>query len=270
MEAIQLLDSELSNDIEYTIAYTEREGHATELTFQAIKNQFDAVIAVGGDGTVNEVGKALIGTDVALGILPFGSGNGFARHRKIPLNPKEAIHYINRFNIKIIDTATLNDEVFLTTSGLGFDAHVGMKFAQDGRRGFFTYSQIAISEFLAYQPEEYHLMIDGQPLKTEAFVVSIANGGQYGNNAWIAPDASMEDGKLNICIIKPFPAHITPDIIFKLFNKSLNASRYYQSFEAEEVRVINAEQYHIDGEPRKVNREDLVIKIQPRSLRVIC
>lgn len=267
--AIDLLNTELDANITYKVIETERANHATELTKRAIEEGYDAVIAVGGDGTVNEVGKALINSNVALGVLPFGSGNGFARHRKIPIVIKDAIHLINKHTTRLVDTATLNDEAFLTTAGLGFDAHVGWKFSENGSRGFLSYSQIAINEFIGYKEEEYHLIVDGKELKTKAFVVSIANGGQYGNNAWIAPDASMEDGKLNVCIISPFPAHFTPDIVVKLFNKTLSASKFYESIEAEEIKIIKAGKFHIDGEPREANG-DLTIQIVPKSLKVIC
>lgn len=259
----------MDDHISYTVVETVRANHATELANQAIVDGYDAVIAVGGDGTVNEVGKALVNSRVALGVLPFGSGNGFARHRKIPIIIRDAIELINRFSTKTIDTATLNGEVFLTTAGLGFDAHVGWKFSESRSRGFLTYSQIAVNEFIGYKEEDYHLIIDGNELKTKAFVISIANGGQYGNNAWIAPDASMEDGKLNVCIIKPFPAHFTPDIVLKLFSKNLTASKYYQSIEAEKIQIIKAHKYHLDGEPRETNG-DLVIQVVPKSLKVIC
>jgi len=267
--AIELLKSNLDDHISYTVVETVRANHASELANQAIVDGFDAVIAVGGDGTVNEVGKALVNSGVALGVLPFGSGNGFARHRKIPIIVKDSIKLINQFSTKTIDTATLNGEVFLTTAGIGFDAHVGWKFSESRSRGFLTYSQIAVNEFIGYKEEDYHLIIDGNELKTKAFVISIANGGQYGNNAWIAPDASMEDGKLNVCIIKPFPAHFTPDIVLKLFSKNLTASKYYQSIEAEKIQIIKAHKYHLDGEPRETNG-DLVIQVVPKSLKVIC
>ena len=267
--ALELLKTELDKSVEYDIAETERADHATELSKKAIEEGYNAVIAVGGDGTVNEVGKALVNSNVALGILPFGSGNGFARHRKIPIAAKDAIHLINKFTTKRIDTATLNEEAFLTTAGLGFDAHVGWKFAENTSRGFLTYSQIAINEFIGYNDEDYHLIIDGKELKTKAFVVSIANGGQYGNNAWISPEASMEDGKLNVCIIKPFPAHFTPDIVLRLFNKTLSASKHYESFEAKEIKIIKPGKFHLDGEPR-ISEKDLIIQIVPKSLKVIC
>ena len=267
--AIELLKSNLDDHISYTVVETVRSNHASELANQAIVDGFDAVIAVGGDGTVNEVGKALVNSGVALGVLPFGSGNGFARDRKIPIIVKDAIKLINQFSTKTIDTATLNGEVFLSTAGIGFDAHVGWKFSESRSRGFLTYSQIAVNEFIGYKEEDYHLIIDGNELKTKAFVISIANGGQYGNNAWIAPDASMEDGKLNVCIIKPFPAHFTPDIVLKLFSKNLTASKYYQSIEAEKIQIIKAHKYHLDGEPRETNG-DLVIQVVPKSLKVIC
>lgn len=269
MAAIDLLKEELSNNFEYEVIHTKAANHATELAKEAVLLNSDAVIAVGGDGSVNEVGKALIHTDVPLGVIPFGSGNGFARHLKIPMQVKGAIDVINRFNVKRIDTAVINDQVFLATAGLGFDAHIGWKFADFGKRGFISYSQITINEYFNFQPETYEMIIDGEKIKTEAFLVNFANVGQYGNNAWIAPSASLTNGKLNVCILKPFPAHLAPDIIFKLFNKTIENSKYYQFFQAKEIEVINTGKFHIDGEPKE-SKEKMIIKAIPNSLSVIC
>jgi len=268
LSLVELLKSHLSNDFEYDFTFTQRAKHATEITKEAIKNNAAAVIAVGGDGSVNEVGKALVGTDVALGVIPSGSGNGFARHLKIPLNEKAAIQTINQFRTQKIDSASINGKAFLVTAGLGFDAHVGWKFADYGKRGLLSYLQIAINEYFSFKPEEYELIVDGKEITTTAFLISFANAGQYGNNAWIAPSASISDGKLNVCILESFPPHLAPEIIFKLFNKQIEKSKYYSSIKAEEILVKSPKRFHMDGEPKK-SKKDLQIRIVPKSLNVI-
>ncbi len=265
---VDLIEQEMRSDFKVKTTLTQRPEHATEIALEAVEDGADAVIVVGGDGSVNEVGKALIGTDVAMGIIPLGSGNGFARHLDIPLGEKAALQTINKFRTLIIDTATINDAPFLATAGLGFDAQVGWQFANNGRRGFLSYIQVTTTAFVGYKPKAYHLIVDGEVIETEAFLINFANAGQYGNNAWIAPSASLTDGLLNICIIDKFPAQMAPDIIYKLFNKKIEKSKYYRFLQGKEVQVCNPEIYHIDGEPRATS-EDLLIKIVPQSLKII-
>lgn len=265
---VDLIDHEISGDFIVKTRLTQRPEHATELAEEAVESGVDAVIAVGGDGSVNEVGKALIGTDVALGIIPVGSGNGFARHLNIPLHEKAALQTINKFRTQIIDTATINDIPFLATAGLGFDAQVGWQFANHGRRGFLSYVQITANAFMGYKAKEYKLSIDGKEIETTAFLINFANAGQYGNNAWISPSASLSDGLLNICILDKFPKLYATDIIYKLFNKKIEKSKYYRFYQGKEIWVRNPEIFHIDGEPRGTD-EDLLIKIVPQSLKVI-
>lgn len=257
-----------SDKINWGVSFTQREEHATILTLEAIERKIDAVIVVGGDGSVNEVAKALINTNVALGVIPAGSGNGFARHLKIPMAAKSAITNINEFNPIKIDTGSVNGLPFLATTGMGFDAQIGWKFASFGKRGFLSYMQLTINEFLKYKACSYQLTIDGKKIETEAFLINIANAGQYGNNAWIAPSASVFDGLLDISILKPFPHHMAPDIVYKLFNKEIEKSNYYQSFQAKEIHIMNPGQFHMDGEP-KSSEEDLLIKVHPKNLTVI-
>jgi YegS/Rv2252/BmrU family lipid kinase len=266
---IETIKENLSAHFNYGITITQREGHATEVAKELADGDIDAVIAVGGDGSVNEVGKALVNTKVKLGVIPCGSGNGFARHLKIPLQSKMAIRCINDFQYKRIDTATINNEVFLATAGLGFDAHVGWKFADFGKRGFLSYMKVTSNEFFSFQPRTYRLIIDGEEMETTAFLINFANVGQYGNNAWIAPSASIFDGKLNVCILEKFPAQSVPDIIFKLFSKQIEKSKYYRVIQAEEIKVIRPSHFHMDGEPKKMG-EDMIIKVVPQSLDVIC
>ncbi len=259
----------LPKSIHVEFRKTERAGHAVELTKEAVAAGADAVVAIGGDGTVNEIGGALVNTNTALGVLPSGSGNGFARHLGIPMKMVDAIECIRRFNVQIIDTASINGTPFMATAGLGFDAHVGWKFANFGKRGFLSYMKVTTLSFFSFKPKKYKLIIDGVERETEAFIINFANAGQYGNNAWIAPHASISDGKLDVCILKSFPALQVPGIVFKLFSKTLDQSKYYEVITAEEIRVIDPAIYHMDGEPSKAD-SDILIKVVPKSLKVIC
>jgi YegS/Rv2252/BmrU family lipid kinase len=265
---LKQLASDLDKRFVYEIKQTERPAHATELAKEAIQEGAVAVVAIGGDGTVNEVAKGLIHTKTALGVIPAGSGNGFARHLKIPMQIKAAIRKINAFQKQTIDSATINGEAFLATAGLGFDAHVGWKFANFGHRGFFSYMQVTTNEFFRFKPRIYELEVDGIKMETSAFLINIANAGQYGNNAWIAPSASISDGKLNLCILEKFPHYEAPEIIFRLFSKQIEQSKYYKVIRAKEVRIKKPDRFHMDGEPRE-SVEDIMIRVVPDSLEVI-
>lgn len=255
-------------EIEIECHYTNSPLHAIDLANDAKNKNADAVIAVGGDGTVHEVGRALINSNCALGIIPSGSGNGFARHLKLPLNLKKAVERINQFSLKTIDTGLVNDIPFLATAGVGFDAHVAKKFAKFGKRGFLSYMQVSTNEFRNYKSKSYRFSIDGKPYEEEAFLIVIANAAQYGNNAWIAPSARIDDGLLNIGILKPFPPALLPDILFRLFNKSIESSKYYKKLLGKEVEIKKVKSYHTDGEPIK-EKGKLKIKVVPNSLQVI-
>lgn len=266
---IDLIEKETRKDFIVKTTLTQRPEHATEIAREALEKGVDIIVAVGGDGSVNEVGKALIGTSVPLGVIPLGSGNGFARHMQIPLNERDALRVINRFNVKTIDTGIANEEPFLATAGLGFDAHVGWRFANQSRRGFTSYIRVTTQSFFGYKPKTYQLVVDGKEIETTAFLINFANAGQYGNNAWIAPSANIADGQLNVCILDRFPKQVAPDILFKLFNKNIESSKYYHLFMAKEIIVKNPRIYHLDGEPRSTDN-DLIIKVNPNSLNVVC
>ena len=205
--------------IDYTIECTKSSGQATEISKTRGKD-YDAIIAAGGDGSINEIVQGLIETDTALGIIPIGSGNGFARHLKIPLKIEKAIEVINDFNVTRIDTAKIDDHYFANVAGVGFDALVAHEFAIFGKRGFTSYVKVTAKELIKYKPLSVNLTTDGVRHKVKAFLLSIANGSQFGNNACIAPRASMKDGKLNITILKNFPLVSAPVLIYRLLTKS--------------------------------------------------
>ena len=197
-----LIDSVLDKELfEYEIRMTERAGHASEIATEAKNNHVDVVVAVGGDGTVNEVARSLVHSDTALGILPCGSGNGLARHLLLPMNLKKCIEVINQCEIRDLDFGVINDHPFFCTCGMGFDAFVSMKFAESGKRGPITYAENILREGLKYEPETYTLEDETGTKQYKAFLISCANASQYGNNAYIAPQASMSDGLMDVVIM---------------------------------------------------------------------
>ncbi len=238
--------------IHYDIAYTTFSGHATELTKQAITQKYDVVVAVGGDGTINEVAQALIKTKTALAIIPQGSGNGLARHLGIPLDTKEAIKRLLEPTKMLIDAATANGNHFFCTSGIGFDAHVSASFAARTFRGLGGYAYFTIKELFSYKPLTYTLEFDGQIIEREAFLIAFANATQYGNNAYIAPQADIQDGKLDICIVKSFPKIQSLQLAWQVFNRTLPQNKYVETYKTDKVKITFNKPIpaHIDGESK--------------------
>ncbi len=246
---------------------TQTKGHATELAAVASAHkQFGTVVAVGGDGTVNEVARALLHSDTALGILPLGSGNGLARHLGIPLTLPEALDHLWKSKMVNIDSATLNFQPFFCVAGLGFDAHVSHLFGQQSQRGWDTYVKVSMKAYLDYLPQR--LKIEG--LDAEVFSLSFANAGQFGNNAWVAPHADLADGLLEVCTVTPFPKWFGTALAFQLFTKNLRTSTYvaYQSLTSVNVETKRPALVHYDGEPWQLETNRIEVKIVPQSLRV--
>src|SRR5690606_300534 len=190
----------------------------------AVREGFDVVVAVGGDGTLNQVANGLKHSQTAMGIIPMGSGNGLARHLGIPLRTPQAIHHLNRMPARKMDTLLMNGKTFVNMAGTGFDAHIGHLFATAGSRGFRTYAQITIKELLNYKPQGYEIELDGKKLTEEAFLISFANGSQWGNNAIIAPHASVSDGLIDLSLMRPFKWHQVPSLALKMFNSTIDHS----------------------------------------------
>lgn len=253
----------------YEIAYTEYAKHAIEISSE-FAPKFDVLVAVGGDGTVNEISHGLIGTNTHLAIIPTGSGNGLARSLKIPLNVEKAIENINKYNSHTIDSATINDKIFVNVAGIGFDAKISHRFASYGKRGLWSYVKLTLNEFFNYSPKKYKLIIDGRVIKKKAFLISFANSSQFGNNAYIAPKALVDDGFIDISLMKKFPLLAAPVVGFKLFDKKVDSSRYVDSFRGKHIMIRRkkAIKAHIDGEP-VVFGNDIFIKVQPLSLKVL-
>jgi diacylglycerol kinase family enzyme len=250
------------------ILFTERGGHATELVRENLLAQpWKAVVAVGGDGTVNETAKALVHGNTPLGILALGSGNGLARHLELPLTLTPALNRLFDGSVKTIDSAELNGMPFFCTAGMGFDAYVGYLFSQQKQRGLATYVSVSMKSFWDYKPQKYRL--NGKEI--EVFSLSFANAGQFGNNAWISPTADLQDGLLNVCTIRPFPTWYGTALTYRLFTKRLKPSAYisYQTTQNAVIESATPPLIHYDGEPLQLDTNRIEIKIKPKSLNVI-
>lgn len=266
----KLIDERLDRTVfDYEISYTKAPKHAIEISKDAALRKIDIVAAVGGDGSVNETAKGLVNSGTAMAIIPTGSGNGLARHLKIPLNLKKAMEIISKGKETTIDTIRMNDETFVNIAGIGFDAHIGWEFAKFGKRGLSSYLKVITREFPSYKAQNYELTVEGKTFNKKAYLISFANGSQWGNNAYIAPTADISDGIMDIAILNDFRFHNILSIGYKLFNKTLHTSSQLQIIKAKEV-IIKQDGIiaHIDGEPVEVGNE-IRIKVNPLSLKVI-
>ncbi|SFC57247.1 lipid kinase, YegS/Rv2252/BmrU family [Parapedobacter composti] len=266
--ALEDLDTSLY-DAEFVC--TQYANHAYELGAEAVADGVDVVVAVGGDGTINEIASALNGTSTALGIVPEGSGNGLALYLGIPLNERAAVRRLNRMESMVIDSGSINGLLFFNMAGIGFDASVSDRFANDNIRGAIGYLKAVMTEISTYKPQHYRLTIDGQSLEREALMISVANSPQYGNNAHVAPQASVTDGILDVCIIHKFPLYIFPMMVFHLFNKTADQSEYVEIIPGRQIRIVreSADAVHVDGEPKALGPV-LDIEVNPSTLRIIC
>ena len=248
----RLIDTVVNHDInDVSIIMTEYAGHAREIAAQAAADDAEVVLAIGGDGTVNEVGCALCGTDTALAIIPCGSGNGLARHLRIPMNASRALQVLNDGVVGKFDYCTINGKPFFCTCGMGFDAAVSDKFANEGTRGFITYIKTTLTEYLKYKPQEYVIDIDGAKLNEKAFVVACCNAAQYGNNAFIAPRATMQDGLIDVTVMHPFNIIQGPVLGARLFLRQLGHDHHVSIYRGKRVVIERRHDdvVHIDGDP---------------------
>lgn len=251
------------------ICLTQYPKHGTELTEEAVKSKYDAVVAVGGDGTINEVGKALVGSDTLLGIIPMGSGNGFATHLKIPKDVILALDLIKNYKFISIDTFKINDKISLGTAGIGFDAHVAWKFSNSKVRGLWSYVSLVLKDYPRYKPKTFELIVDGNKVIKEALLLSFANASQYGNNITIASSAKLDDGFIEIAILKNPPFFTIPLVLMMLKNGNISRSRYYEIIRCKHIEVKDKNIVaHIDGEPNFFAK-GMKIDVSPKSLKVL-
>ncbi len=260
-----------SSNFDITIRYTEYKGHAKELSEEAIGSNANIVVAVGGDGTVNEVAGPMIGSESVLGIIQMGSGNGLARHLGIPRNPEKSLELILKSKTTLIDTCTVNDRHFISIAGVGFDAHVANLFSRGTRRGFLGYAHIVANEYLNYKPQNYKLVFDnGDELKTKALFIAFANSNQFGYNTTIARHATLIDGLIDVCIVKKPQIYRLPVIGNLLLLRKLELSPEVSIIKTRSFKVIreNKDIVNIDGEAVELESE-LRVSINSFSLKII-
>ena len=251
----------------YDIVYTKKCGDATILSKKAIKDKKDIVIAVGGDGTVSECSKALIGSNVAIGVIPCGSGNGFAYHIGMKRDIKKAILQLNISTLKTIDSCTANDERFVNVSGIGFDAHIANLFANNKKRGLFNYLKLIIKE-LSYQPEYYKIEYNNTKKEVKAYLIAFANTSQYGNDFEISPFAKLDDGLIDFVIVKVFSKWKIPFFLLKVAKGKVHLSKNVEIIKSKEMSIESKNRLvHLDGEPKEL-KSPIIVKVKPRTLKI--
>ena len=265
-----LIEKNLDSSIfDHTIVFSDSAGHAHILAKEAV-GKFDLVVAVGGDGTMNEIASAIAGTDTVLGILPYGSGNGLSRFLHIPMRTQDAIKSLNNWHVEAIDAMTANGSWFFNMAGMGFDAHIAEVFSHEEKRGFITYIRSSFREISKYKSHIYHLTVDGRQYQREAFMLSFANSSQYGNNAHVSPNASVQDGLVDICVIKAFPVWRLVEMGIRMLTKTSDRSKYVEIIRGKQV-LINRDKpgpMHLDGEPR-TEGTDVKINVVSSSLKIV-
>jgi len=253
----------------YDIQYTEYKKHGYKIASE-LKSKYDVIVAIGGDGTVSEIGSALVGSNCALGIIPCGSGNGIARHLKIPLTVRLAIKQLNEFNIVKIDTGKVNNLHFIGTCGFGFDAHIAKKFDHFHKRGFSSYIKLVKKEYNNFESLDY--LIDGTYQKN-AIMCTIANSSQFGNGFTISPESDMTDSKFELIFIDKVKYRNIPRLVKQFFSSKIHQSKYFSTLTVNKNFIVELEDrsdsvFHIDGEPFDGSAK-YSIEILPQSLKVL-
>lgn len=260
------------NKYDYTIVFTEYANHATELTMKAIDDGYEYIAAVGGDGTINEVAKCMIGKEQTLIIIPLGSGNGLARHLGLPFKVEKLIkEVINNGKKYKIDTATMNGVPFISLAGIGFDAMIADYFAKDENRGFLTYAKLITEKYPNYRQKEYTLIMDDKTtIECKPFFVTFANSSQFGYNAEISPKASVQDGLLDVCIFKKPNILEVPIVATYFLAKQIDKSNFIDIYKAKKIQVFRKvdEVANVDGEPVEMSK-DIIVEIKPLSLNIL-
>lgn len=243
-----------SDAFDLDIQFTEYAGHASELAHKAVIQGYDTVVAIGGDGTINETGRCLVGSKVKFGIVPMGSGNGLARHLHLPLTITSALESIREGHAESVDYGTVNEHIFFCTAGVGLDAKVSAKFAESGKRGPITYLRSFVELLNDYKPSTYVIYTDDGRVQEKAFLIAIGNASQWGNNAFITPHASLQDGLLDISLVKPMPLIEIPHMAMQLFTRQLDTNARVLSFRSNHIRIImpHPDVVHVDGEPMQM------------------
>jgi len=263
----KLLDKNL---YDFKLLVTKEPGHATELATQAVKDGCSMVVVSGGDGSINEVARALQHTNVPLAIIPTGSGNGLARDLNIPLDIEKAIQLLNTGKERWIDLGEMNGKLFVNVAGVGFDGFVADAFSKYGKRGFWSYVKVTLKSMPKYKSEEVELQVNGLHLKRRVFSMTVANSRQFGSDAIIAANAKIDDGILDLVVINEFPWYLTPILVGRMFLGNLHKSSYYETFQSKQFHIKTRKGLvaQMDGDPYHFS-EELTISVLPLKLKLI-
>ncbi len=269
VEIINLLPEYLdAAKFDYTHEMTTHAKHAIEIAAQAVKDKIDIVVAVGGDGMVNEVFQSLVNTDTAFTIIPMGSGNGVARSIGIDMNIRKALANLNNGKLAKMDTVLFNEHPYLGVAGIGFDGLIAWEFSKTKKRGMFSYIKIIFKQLADFQSSQYRVTSENEQKEFDAFIVTIANTQQYGNNAFIAPKAELDNGQLDLVVIKKYPKWLLPLLAIRVMTKSIDKSRYVDTLRASKFEISSTyDQAHVDGEPI-LSKNKNIINILPSSLNI--
>lgn len=233
-------------------------------------NNYDAVFAVGGDGTVHLVGTAMLHSKTPMGIIPMGSGNGLSKDLSIPQEVREALEVVRNYHIRPIDTLSVNTHLSVHLSDLGFNALVVKLFNEGHKRGPGAYAFLAMQQYLTYEPKNFRIETDSENFSGPAFMITVTNANAYGSNAAINPTGIIDDGKFELCIIEPFPLTAGLELLYHLYNNTIGSSIYSKIIRCQRATIYNLENdvTHIDGEPIDLG-EKIDIKIQAKSLKML-
>lgn len=269
-ELPEIIEAHLDHTkFDYDIAHTEYRKHAKKIAYEASLEGIDIICAVGGDGSVHEVGTSLIGTKTKLAILPCGSGNGLARHLGIPMDLGEALQCINKDQSLRMDTVIVNDKPFLSIGGYGFDALIAKKFDKSVKRGFWSYVKLVTKEFGSFKPVRVDFEVNGQKRSEKVILCTVANASEFGNGFVVSPTSDIADGKIELCLLKPFSFFRAPGVVYRFFKRTSHLSKFVEVITFEKARIRLSERIaHYDGEPFDV-REELNVEVVPKSLTII-
>lgn len=266
----QLIEKHLNKKhFSYDIAYTQYRGHAHEIARSAIDENIDILVIAGGDGSISEISAALISSDVKLAIIPCGSGNGIARHFKIPLNPRKAIELINTQPLQTIDTGTLNERSFTGFCGFGYDALIAHRFDKSQKRGFWSYAKLVISEFNKFETIELECLESGKKWDN-LFFCAVANTNQFGNNFKMSPGSNTKDGKLELVLVKKTNFIQFVGLLYRSYFGDIRSSKHTTTFSADRFHFkISTKLAHADGDPCVLANNTVRIACVPSSLHLI-
>lgn len=267
---IETIRREFPENIYYQVVVWKDKNHFDEITSLLKTEGYTDAVAVGGDGTVNQVAKTILNTGITLGIVPIGSGNGLARSLALSMKVEEVIRQIVKGHTTVIDNGSVNNIPFFCTSGIGFDAHIGNLFATSAKRGLKSYVKITISELFKYRAKSYTLEFNGQTIRRKAFLITVANAGQYGNDFYIAPQASMRDGKFHVVVLKPFNPLQVIGLMARILSKKAHLSGRIETYVTDKIKISRdgKDTIHFDGEPAFEEKE-VLFENHPASVKAI-